>query len=812
MKQLIESFQGNTEVALQYNNDYRTFSWTYDELYRRIRGCAGYLEKRDVGPGDRILLWDSNSPYWVIAYFGALYRGCTVVPADMLATSEQVQRQAAEADVALSIQSRLKPELDIPTAETRELLEKAQQHESRNPYQEAEPALLVYTSGTTGEPKGVPLTVENLQANIDGVTERVDISSDDHLLSLLPLSHMFEQMCGLLVPLSQGATITYVRSRKPSAIFRVLNEERITKMITVPRILQSFKDTIEDRLSGWKRSLFESLRTASRTLPIDQRRMLFPALRSRFGSSFDYFVSGGAPLAPQTEAFWNDLGFKVIQGYGLTECSPVVTATRPETARFQTVGPPLSNVDVQVRDDGEIAVKGPNVFEGYHKRADATAETFDGDWFLTGDVGSVDGEALQIKGRKKNVIVKPSGINVHPEDIENHLDQHDQVKESCVIGRGEEETICAVLRTKEGTETDAIMAEVNDALNEAQRIQDVLEWPEEEFPKTPTMKIKRDEVRNRLAKQESEAEVSGSGSKVHEILSAVSDTHPQEIDPADTLADELQIDSIGRVELVSRIERRFNVDFDENRIDEETTVEELSQLIDEESQATTGIEFPHWLYNPVVKKIRNTLQECFHFPIGRMICDTTVEGREHLSDVDPPVIFIANHLSYFDKGIIQDALPSDFRYDLSTPAWAEWFEEPWSRPLKRVWKAFAYYYGVLSFSIYPFSQEHSFTEELRFTGTLLDKGENILIFPEGLRDPERLREFQPGVAVLVQNLQVPVVPVAHSGLEHVFPKGAAIPSTGEVTVRFGEPLRFSTESRDEILNRCRSAVEELQKS
>jgi long-chain acyl-CoA synthetase len=366
-------------------------------------------------------------------------------------------------------------------------------------------AELVFTSGTTGNPKGVILSHGNIVANARMAATAAPPTPQHRVLSILPLSHMFEQTAGLNTPLSGGASLTYVGSLRPDVIFEAMSQNHITNMGCVPQVLQLFRDGIEReaRKQGREQQFARAHRVA-RYLPLPLRRVLFRGVLQRMGGAFEFFVTGGAFLDPELAGWWEMLGVKVLQGYGMTEASPIVSTDTLRERHPGTVGRPLPGVEVRIADDGEILVRGANITTGYWRNDHATAEAFEDDWYKTGDLGELDERhCLRLRGRKKNLIVLANGMNVYPEDVERALLSDRRVKDAVVIGaaRGQDVDVHAVLvlaKDVAAAEAAPIVRAANSHLAPHQAIRGHTLWPDDTFPLTPTLKPKRAEILARL--------------------------------------------------------------------------------------------------------------------------------------------------------------------------------------------------------------------------------------------------------------------------------------------------------------------------
>ena len=405
---LIEPVEGNQMATL-----------TYQALQERVFAFAGYLQQQHLTGGERIMIWSASRSNWLIAYLGALLAGMVVVPLDSNSKEDFLQRiaTATEAKFLLTTHKQFQ-ELHEPSFSFIDIdaLPQGILDESKLP--EIKPndlAELVFTSGTTGQPKGVMLSHRNIASNAIAALNVINVHPQDRALSILPLSHMFELTIEIAL-LCAGASNVYARSLSPETLLKLFSSQHVTCMVLVPQALQLFMLSIEREVRRQKREKqWEVLRRIAARLPFSMRRYLFSAVHKRFGGHFRFFVSGGAYLSPQLATFWEVMGFRVIQGYGATECAPIISANPMHDHNIYTVGKPLPGVEVRIADDHEILVSGPNVALGYWKNPEMTALSFRAGWYYTGDLGSIDEhDNLYLKGRKKNLIVLANGMNVYP--------------------------------------------------------------------------------------------------------------------------------------------------------------------------------------------------------------------------------------------------------------------------------------------------------------------------------------------------------------------------------------------------------------
>ncbi|HZV81048.1 MAG TPA: AMP-binding protein [Geobacteraceae bacterium] len=824
LHEVLESFRNHGgRAAIIYRSGIRRFTCSYAELYILAVKMAAYLEQQGVGRGDKVLLWGPNSTAWVAAFWGIVARGGVVVPVDFLSGLDRAKGIALHSRATFAVQSRARVEHleEIPSVmleDLEALLESVVPRDLPPVPSPDDICELVYTSGTTGAPKGVVLTHRNLATNLHQVTGQFpEISSEYSFLSLLPLSHMFEQMAGFLAPLSLGGTIVYVRTLKPSSIMEAFSEEDIWAVVAVPRLLQLLKSSVEQAFAAkGLGGLLQRMLSLSPSLPPLLRRILFTPLRRRFGRNFNLFVSGGAPLSAELFRFWNAAGFTVVEGYGLSECSPVLTANMIERQVPGAVGWPLPGVEIRLVN-GEIQVRGGNVFPGYYENEAATQGAFTADgWFRTGDLGAVDSSgALVVRGRAKDLIVTAAGINVYPEELEEVLAKVAGVRECCVIGMprgGGEEVHAVIVPDGSGRPLGEIVNEANGAIDDLHRITGYTLWSEQELPKTTTLKVKKFAVKEHLLEKADvgSAVLTATADRFIRLVAGVLGLPLDEVGEESFLVADLGLTSIARLELVTAIEQEFRIDLDDAAIGPQTRVGDVRGMISRRERVPAPRGLRLWTSTLLFRGVRVLADTILHRPLLSLFVSLSTEGAERLAGLSGPVIFIANHTSYLDQPCILFSLPASLRYRCATAAWAEFFFVNFKNILQRIWKLSAFEYCSLALGVFPLPQSTGFRASLCHMGRLADRGMSLLVFPEGARSREgALQPFQQGLAIMVKELSLPVVPVAINGLDKVLPAGALWPKQGRVVVRFGEPLNLSRTSSAEIITSAEQAVQGL---
>ncbi len=664
---------------------------------------------------------------------------------------------------------------------------------------------IVFSSGSTGDPKGILLTHKNVCANLRSLSKMLSFPKNYRLLSIVPLSHMLEQTGGLLCPMTWGVSVVYPYAVKPKVIANILREQKITLILAVPAFLQLLRNTIERtaKQTGKSRQLNAAMATASK-LSKSARRLLFKQVRNQLGRHVTEVYIGGAHLDYGLENFWNNLGISVYQGYGLTEASPLISVNTRKNNRAYSVGKILPGVKAKLTEEGEILVKGDNISQGYLNDKANTKSTFKDGWLHTGDIGKIDKDGyLYIVGRKKNVIVGPSGMNIYPEDIERVVREEAGVKDVVVHGlEHDSDIVITAVVLKSDNKPKDIIEIANRRLASHQKIQKVIVWPDDDFPRTPTRKTLRNEV---IEKSQQTVDVKGKTAaspishRLIEILAEVSKLPVEKIKQNSNIVDDLGLDSIRRLELVSKIEDTMGIEVSETAINYGVKVRDLIKLVDSQPSATI-VKVPKWnnLY-PVVT-LRLVLQGVV-FTAFRIFQKVNTDG-DKLDFVGGPYILIANHQSNLDAPSIVKSLPVSARRQLAVAAAKDYFYE----------NKLTAFLSRLMFNAFPLDRKGNLNESLTYFGKALDKGQSILIFPEGTRTlTGEMNEFRKGIGIIAKEMGTPIVPVKISGNYEIFPKGSAFPKKiGKTTVKFGKPIHVSRyDTHDAITDELEKILKEL---
>src|SRR5229473_1571384 len=575
------------ETAFAHRRGLRVARWSYEQTAKTANQFARELEARGIGRGDRVLLWAENSPEWVASFFGCLLRGVIVVPLDVQSDPAFLVRVQEKVGAKLALYdavTRPFADLDLPIL-TLDAFSSLVAHHSPDPYSvtdidENDTVEIVFTSGTTAEPKGTRITHRNLLANLTPLEKEIKrylkwerLVHPVRFLNLLPLSHVFGQLMGIFVPQFLGGQVFFQESLAPLQIVETIKRERISVVITVPRILDGLREKIERDFEA--RGKLDALRSAIASS--DGRHFLrrwwtFRAIHNMFGWKFWAFVSGGATLNPDTEEFWQRLGFAVIQGYGMTESASLISVNHPFKQGRGSIGKVLPGQEVKLADDGEILVQGENVSPGYWKDEGQSRASENG-WFRTGDVGEIDEEGnLYFKGRKREVIVTSAGVNIYPADIELVLGRQPEIKAGVVIeseGPHGPEPLAVLILRDDHANVEGAVSRLNELLAPHQQIRRWFVWQGEDFPRTATQKVRKqivaEVVRVELAQAArisypAVASTLGHSNDLVEIIARISKDVPVTLDPSSKLGADLKLDSLGRVELLSALEDRYQLE------------------------------------------------------------------------------------------------------------------------------------------------------------------------------------------------------------------------------------------------------------
>ncbi len=828
----IDDFQKRgTEKIFSHKPDLRVLRWTGKELAAAINRFARELESRRIAKGDRVLLWAKNSPEWVAAFFGCLLRGVIVVPLDLHSSLDFVRRVKEQTEPKLLLYSdtygsEMEPALDRLQLEN---LSQLIAHHSDAPYEtstisEADIVEIIYTSGTTAEPKGVCLTHKNLLANLNPLERGMQkylrwewLVHPLGFLSLVPLSHVFGQFMGLFVPQLLTGEVFFQDSLNPSEIINTIKRERLSVMVTIPRLLETLRDKIERE---WEArgavQKFQQLFANLAGQHFLKKWWAFRHLHRRFGWKFWAFVAGGATLDEETEEFWHRLGYLTVQGYGMTETASLVSFNNPFAATRGSIGKAFASQEIKIDESGEILVRGNNVSPGYWHQGVQAFAGGEG-WLRTGDLGERDSEGkLFFKGRKKDVIVTAAGLNIYPEDLETELHREPQVRASAVISfeaaRGPE-PLAVLLLADACADAESIIKRVNRRLSDYQQIRRWFVWRDSDFPRTTTtQKIRKRDIAERVR-----AELAGAtlqptaASPLLETVAHLSGEDISRLDSSANITTDLKLDSLGRVELLSALEERYQVELDEAAFTSATTLGDIEKMIHQSQPRPAGqgkemnapeskrrYPFAEWAYGFPATWIRLAALYLFILPAARLLGSPRARGKAHLRHLRSPVLFVSNHITQTDAGLILAALPFRFKRKLAIAMRGELLSElryppdGLGRLREWIWKI-EWWLVTCFFNVFPLPQEGGFRKSFAFAGQAVDRGYNVLVFPEGSRTKDgRMKPFMRGTGLLAEGLNIQIVPVKIDGLFELKARHKHVAWPGQISVTFGEPVTYQS--------------------
>jgi long-chain acyl-CoA synthetase len=793
--------------ALMIKPAFRTRTWRYRDLGDQVPRVARALVDRGLTPGDRVVIWAVNRPEWALGFLAAAHAGLVGVPLDVRSTDDFAARVVAQTTPKLVLASRQTDEaarrLGVPVVLVESLPDLARATEPM-PAATVGPddlVLVMFTSGTTGDPKGVMLTHRNVASNARTLIDVFPFGPDERLLSVVPLSHMFGLTCDLLAPLAAGKTVVYPVSRQPAVLVRTFRDFRITMFLIVPQGLRLLSNAVERKVdASGKRRQFERLHRLAERLPRFAQRLLFRPVLKQFGGRLRTFAVGASALEPELARRWSHMGIDCLQGYGATEMSPVISFTRPSRNRIGTVGEAIPGVEIRIADDGEVLARGPNRFVGYWQNTEATAAAIDTDgWYHTGDIGELDADGfLTLRGRKKDMIALPDGQKVYPDDIEAVLGRDARLRDAAVVGLeadGAGARVHAVLLLDEPVLAETIVRDANASLAGHQQIRGWTVWPDEDFPRTASLKVKKRLVLDRLssdggeparvaAKEDGAPPAGRAGvATVPGLVAQVAQVPSAQVAATSRLESDLGLDSLGRIELLSVIEEELGTFVDDGQLAPDETVAGLERLVEGAKDAKPETGIFAWPLNPMVRALGIGLQELLMVPIVALFYRVRVRGEHHLKGMRGPVIFVPNHHLHTDNMIILTHLPIAWRWRLSVAAAAD---DIFGNPIRGLGAA------VLG-NAFPLAREGAVRRSLELLGARLDRDFSVLIFPEGeLTVGGPMKPFKTGAGLIAVESAIPVVPMKLKihRLSWIDRRGRGTSPRGAVEVVFGEPILF----------------------
>jgi len=881
---LIDSFTQRSDMTAMSIVGSDTEVYTFGEMLDDIRSVAYRLGKEDIAPGDRVALMGENHPSWAIAYLAILYHGAVCVPLDPHGEIETISNflENSEAKAAFLSPDQAERFRQIETKLGRQIpaviwttasypsdtnqaagfrffsdwtsTEYPESFANETPKAAgSDMALLIYTSGTTGMPKGVPLTHANIVGELSGVNDVLKLSDKESILSLLPLFHAYLQIVNMWVATTFGVQVGYLKELTPAELSESLKTFKPTILTTVPRLWYIFHKKIFDAVAAKPkpiRALFQMMLVANGfirdSFNINLGKKFFGQVHESFGGRLRIAISAGSRFDEKVARDFHKLGFTIIQGYGLTETSGAATATPENDNRVGSVGKPMKGGEIKIADPdkdgvGEVLIRGTMVFDGYFKNPAATKEAFTDDgWFRSGDLGRIDKDGfLYIVGRGKDVIVLPSGKNVHPEDLETHYLKCPMVSEMAIIGiedvneahSGAEKLVAVVVpdfeylkQAKIANSKEAIRHELDSLgreLPEYQRVRNYL-IRAEALPRTATNKIKRFQLKKDIESGHlrsdtkaaktwdfTDADTALVGTKTAQAVINAIRQNAKEIDivhPAMNIEIDLGLDSLARAEMFAALEQAFSTEFEADEAAQALTVANVIELVNRHGGAETEITSVDLNWGKILRdtdddfpEIRSVLKDqaifgtfafvCYKFfnLIFRIFLRLEVKGLENLENAAPkkqdpgvsPTAFLIcpNHQSFLDPFV----LCSNYSYRLFRNTFHVGASEFFDNVLMG--------YVAKMLNVVPVNPDTELMRAMKAGAIGLKHGKVLNIYPEGERafDGE-LHQFKKGAAILATELDLPIVPVAIDGLQNVWARKSSRIRLAKVKITIGEPF------------------------
>lgn len=800
------------QTAVAHWHGLRTAKWSYAHLASIAFQFARELEAREIAAGDRVLFWAENSPEWIAAFYGCLLRGVVAVPLDLKSAPDFVERVQRQVSAKLLLADDEQPLLNIPRLPLSNLEHHIANHSTKRytvvTVKPDDLAEIVFTSGTTAEPKGVCLTHRNLLANLTPIEKEFRkyarwerLFHPVRFLCLLPLSHVFGQLMGIFIPQFLGAEVYFRESYKPSEIVAAVKKDRINVLVTVPRVLETLREKVKTDAH-----ISDAQLRAAEGRHFLRNWWTFRNVHRQFGWRLWAFITGGATLESDTEKFWRRMGYAVIQGYGMTETASLTSLSHPFRLRQGSIGKPVAGQEVKLSDDGEILVRGDNVSPGYWNGNGHTLADEHG-WIHTGDIGEIGPDRhIYFRGRSKERIVTAAGLKIYATDLEATLDRQPEIKASAVIPLPESndtESLAVIIPRDEHADVDAAVQRANESLAEFQRIRHWVVWPKSDFPRTPgtrkVIKSKIAEAAAALLKDSSTTPAADTTALLSlPVLSRITRVSPASLNLSAKLADDLKLDSLGRVELLSALEDQYQIELDEAAITEATTLGDIEKIVSRGKAESVPYPYPVWAMRFPVSWIRTLVYQLFLLPLTLIMCRVRVIGRAPKAST--PVLFIANHVTDVDAALIMSALPSRQRRRLAIAMSGEYLRDWRYPPATLGWFArakakVAYALGAALFNVFSLPRQSGFRQSFAYAGEAIDRGWSILIFPEGAETKTgEMQNFKAGIGLLSSELNVPVVPIKLRGLWELKQRRQYFVKPGTVSVTFGEPINFPNET------------------
>ena len=826
----------------------RSLPSSYAELADLSARFAAEYTRRGIAAGDRIVLWGQNSAPWIAAFYGCVLRGILVVPLDAAGDPRFAQRVIAETSPRLLVgDATLLQKLqtsDVPALALDATELPAPEYVPVPGLNRSTPLQIIFTSGTTSEPKGIVHTHGNVLASLDPIEREIAkyrrYERPFHplrFLHTLPLSHVFGQFMGLWVPPLLAAEVHFESRLDAPRLIQLIHAQRISVLAAVPRVLE----LLRSHLSRLDPTLAARAEAADQVSALGRWWRFHPQHRL-FGWKFWALVCGGATLPEDLEQFWTRLGFALIQGYGMTETTALVTLNHPFHTAHGSIGRPLAGREVRVAADGEILVRGGSIADAEWRAGRAQARDAEEGWLHTGDLAARNDKGeLVFAGRKSDLIVTAAGLNVHPQDVEAALTRQAGVLDACAFAfdsGGGPQPAAALLMGDDG-KAEAAVTSANSTLADYQQIRRWLLWPDADFPRTSTGKVKRNEVAARAALAfRSSGEIGAGDDPILQTLGDMRGARIERVSDASRLSEDIGFDSLGMVELQSALEQRFATEIPDDAWQQARTVGDLRRLIAPQTrtaEAAAAIPastsraqgpssrqavadntiYPRWPWRAPTRWLRIAFLECVSIPLTHLLLGPRIL-RPQVTAPRQPLLIVANHVTAFDVPLVLAALPPRIRRHIAVAmagglltGWrhARAERHAWFRPLTPI----AYWLVTALFNVFPLPQGAGFRRSFAHAGAAMDHGMSVILFPEGRRSADAtLGAFQSGIGLLARDSAAPVLPVVMVGLGEIKQRKRRWFRPGTVTIRVGEPVTMEAgETPQEFTARLESQFRKM---
>jgi long-chain acyl-CoA synthetase len=827
---LVDDFRkhGN-DIAIVSHRGNRRLSSTYSELATLADRFAAMLVQRNIPAGERVVLWGQNGVEWIAAFFGCVLRGVICVPLDGAGSPDFTRRVIAETSPRLIVgDTALLDQLDsaLPKLVFEDFQTVLPAVAHPIPVEPSitpdSPLQILFTSGTTAEPKGIVHTHRNILASVAPIEREIPKYLKYErwvhplrFLHTLPLSHVFGQFMGLWIPPLLGAEVHFESRLQAQRLIEISKRERISVLAGVPRVLSLLRDQIIADAPDLPSQI-----TAASGQSIWKRWWHFRKIHRTFGYKFWAFVCGGAALSDDLESFWNTLGFALIQGYGMTETAALITLNHPFKTGRGTIGKVLPGREVEIREDGEVAVRGDMVSTKTWRGGGI--QQSESPWLATGDLASRDEQGrLRFLGRKSETIVTSSGLNVHPEDVESALIAQPGVQASAVVPlltASGTEPIAVLLFHGSRQEAGESVVAANAHLADYQRVRQWRIWPELDFPRTSTGKVQRHKITAWVNAQQPPTTTNDTSSDaLLALILSITHAQPERYSDEARLQEDLQLDSLGRVQLQAELEQKLGLTLSDEALERVATLGQLRHTLGlDVVHAASGSQislptadpridiYPRWTWSWPAQTLRAAFIEGIHQPLVRVLAAPSVRRTSSLSQ-QKPLLLIANHVTSFDVPLILYALPGHMRRHVATAMAADILDDWRKRRNQGSWMANTF--GPLTwllvtalFNVFPLPRNAGFRRSFQHIGEALDRGYNVLVFPEGHRsDDGTLQSFRSGIGLLVNESRASVLPVALKGLGEVRARRQRWFRSGKLKVIVGSPIDFPATADPEAI-------------